>query len=141
MTEQNTAKPKQYILSQSFGRPTENKQDPRVDLNARMTELAYAIPAIRNKFSRFKASFENGDTITTFAEGYGTASRGEKLCISFLLEVWSGGFPWVEHHDDEPGFWTREYGIRRFDLIDAAMTLSLENLQPILAWATKPFWP
>lgn len=119
----------------------ENEPNLKVDLKVRMTELAYAIPAIRNKFSRLEASFENGDTITTFAEGYGTASNGERLCISFLLGVWSGGFPWVENEGDELGFWSREYGIRRFDLIDAVVILSQNNLQPILAWAAKPFWP
>ena len=113
------------------------KRNPEVDLRVRLIELAYDIPAIRGKFGRLRTD----DGIITLAEGYGTSSSGEKLCISFLLGVWSGGFPWVENEDDELGIWTREYGIRRFDLIDAAMSLSPENLRPILVWAAKPFWP
>jgi hypothetical protein len=60
-------------------------------------------------------------------------STGEIHCVNFILAVWSGN-DWKE--DKEAGIPDRS-----FKLINAMGTLGRGNVEPIINWMSKPFWP
>ena len=54
------------------------------------------------------------------------ASHGERLTISFLLNVWDG---------------TTEWKVGKFDCIEAIATWSQEQRAAFADWARNPWWP
>lgn len=118
---------------------TNNPALAKLDPTRRRAELLICALALQ-----FECISANRRNASYFRPGYFDAvklekdsrvwSTGEQHCVNFILAVWSGN-DWEA--DAEEG---RPYD-RSFELINAMGTLGIANVEPIINWMKKPFWP
>lgn len=96
---------------------------------ARMTELQFSFPSLRDAPNPFHAS-----SLDQWARA---KSHGEKLAASFVLSVWTG-FSFQKGRDTHQWPWKHA---RPFDLHEALGVWDAGNRAAFIAWARDPWWP
>jgi hypothetical protein len=86
--------------------------------------LAREFPCLKAKFGNWSPSEFDPDKFFTMLAG---ASHGEMLCGLFVLNVWNPG-------DAATKGW-------KFDIIDFAGTVTVENREVVVEWLASPVWP
>jgi hypothetical protein len=93
----------------------------RITYKEAMLELARSFPCLNHKFEDWTEWDSNRlDKVSA------PWSEGELHAVRFLLCVWNPGSEWRRG---------------KFDLVTAFGCLDYENRQPIIDWASDPWWP
>ena len=90
-----------------------------------MSDYIEQFQALVDRFQLDKAGAQPFDALK-LDESFNGASHGEKVSISFLLNVWDPGHEWQSG---------------KFDVIDALGIWDQSKREAFCEWAREPWWP
>jgi hypothetical protein len=86
--------------------------------------LTESFPCLRSKFHNYNFGDFDPDALW---KASGVWSKGERLCLAFVLNVWTGNRPRQEWFP--------------FDLLEFIATADSGNKAAVINWIVKPYWP